>query len=82
VPRSEGAAERAAERGIARRGDTATHTGDFGPRSGTLRLDYVLPSRDLPVLGGSVFWPRAGEPDAKIAAASDHHLVWVDVAPR
>ena len=82
VPRSEGAVERATERGIARRGDTATHTGDFGPNAGTLRLDYVLPSRDLPVRGGGVFWPRKGEPGAEIAEASDHHLVWIDIAPR
>lgn len=81
-PRSEGAVERAAERGIARRGDTSTHTGDFGPRAGTLRLDYVLPSRDLPLRGGGVFWPRRGEPGAGIADASDHHLVWIDVGPR
>lgn len=82
VPRSEGAVQRAAERGIARKGDTATHTGDFGPNAGTLRLDYALPSRDLPVRGGGVYWPRTGEPGAEIAAASDHHLVWIDIGPR
>lgn len=81
VPRSDGAAERAVRHGIAREGDPATHTGDFGPRTGTLRLDYALPSRDLPLRGGGVFWPRDGEPGADIASASDHYLVWIDVAP-
>lgn len=80
IPRSEGAVERAAERGVARRGDVATHTGDFGPNAGTLRLDYVLPSRNLRVLGNGVFWPKRGTPESEIAGASDHHLVWVDLA--
>jgi hypothetical protein len=81
VPRSEGAVERARLRGHPRRGDPSTHTGDFGPAVGTLRLDYVLPSRDLPLRGGGVFWPRPGEPGAELIDASDHHLVWIDVAP-
>ena len=81
IPRSAGATERALQRGIARRGDIAAHTGDFGPNSGTLRLDYVLPSRGLQVVGSGVFWPRADEPGADIVAASDHHLVWIDIAP-
>lgn len=78
IPRSAGAVERAAERRLPRNGDTATHTGDFGPKAGTLRLDYVLPSRGLDVVGEGVFWPASSDPDAAIAAASDHHLVWVD----
>jgi endonuclease/exonuclease/phosphatase family metal-dependent hydrolase len=80
IPRSAGAVERAAERKLPRRGDVATHTGDFGPNSGTLRLDYVLPSRGLQVRDSGVFWPAASLPDAAIAGASDHHLVWIDVA--
>jgi endonuclease/exonuclease/phosphatase family metal-dependent hydrolase len=84
VPRSPGAARRAAGYGLPRKGDVAAHTGDFGPRSGTLRLDYVLPSRGWRVLDGGVFWPLPEDPDAAIAAASDHHLVWLDLqrAPR
>lgn len=80
VPRSSGATERAGERAIVRNGDVATHTGDFGPKSGTLRLDYVLPSRNLLVSDGGVFWPASSEPGSKIAAASDHYLVWLDLA--
>ena len=79
VPRSAGALERATAHGLPRAGDPASHTGDFGPRAGTLRLDYVLPSRDLPVRDGGVFWPRDGEAGANAAAASDHRLVWLDL---
>lgn len=79
VPRSDGAGQRAAERGIARKGDVSRHTGDFGPKAGTLRLDYVLPSRDFKVTDSGVFWPANGSPDAAIAEASDHHLVWLDL---
>ena len=80
VPRSRGAVERARERGLPRQGDVASHTGDFGPRGGTLRLDYVLPSRNLAVRDGGVYWPEPGTPGAEVAGASDHYLVWVDVA--
>ncbi|HEY4582751.1 MAG TPA: endonuclease/exonuclease/phosphatase family protein [Lysobacter sp.] len=82
VPTSQGAAERAADYGFPRRGDVATHTGDFGPGTGTLRLDYVLPSRNLPVRGGGVFWPKRGEPGSELLDASDHHPVWLDIGPR
>ncbi len=68
-----------AEKGIVRRGAPQHATGDFGPRSGTLRLDYVLPSTGFSHLGSGVFWPAEGSTDAKIADGSDHHLVWVDV---
>lgn len=81
VPRSTGAAPRAAERGLVRRGDLRSHTGDFGPEGGTLRLDYVLPSTGLRVTDGGVFWPASGEPGSDIVDASDHHLVWVDLVP-
>ena len=68
-----------AEKGILRRGAPQHATGDFGPRSGTMRLDYVLPSTGLSYIGSGVFWPANDSPEAKIADGSDHHLVWVDV---
>jgi len=68
-----------AEKGIVRRGAPQHATGDFGPRSGTMRLDYVLPSTGLSYIGSGVFWPANESPEAKIADGSDHHLVWVDV---
>ncbi|HBN54020.1 MAG TPA: endonuclease [Stenotrophomonas sp.] len=68
-----------AEKGIVRRGAPQHATGDFGPRSGTMRLDYVLPSTGFDYIGSGVFWPAGDSPEAKIADGSDHHLVWVDV---
>ncbi|UNK50482.1 endonuclease/exonuclease/phosphatase family protein [Lysobacter sp. S4-A87] len=87
TPRSEGAIEvgqRYAKTGIARRGSPAHATGDFGPKAGTMRLDYVLPSVGFSIEGSGVFWPAATQPEAAIADGSDHHLVWVDMgmAPR
>lgn len=82
VPTGEGGPARAKRYGFARRGDVATHTGDFGPAAGTLRLDYVLPSKGLPVRGGGIFWPADGQPGSELLDASDHHLVWLDFAPR
>ena len=47
---------------------------------GRLRVDYVLPSRDLEVTGAGVFWPAPGETGRDAAlAASRHRLVWVDL---
>jgi hypothetical protein len=79
VPRSTGAADQSAAYGLPRRGDPRAHTGDFGPRTGTLRLDYVLPSRGLAVLDGGVWWPPPDTPGATIADGSDHRLVWLDL---
>ncbi|GAB3732399.1 endonuclease/exonuclease/phosphatase family protein [Luteimonas pelagia] len=79
VPRSAGAVAQARAHGLPRRGDPATHTGDFGPKAGTMRLDYVLPSRDLAIVDGGVFWPAPGQPGEGIAAGSDHRLVWLDL---
>jgi endonuclease/exonuclease/phosphatase family metal-dependent hydrolase len=79
VPTSNGARAQAARYGHLREGNTATHTGDFGPSAGTLRIDYVLPSRQLNVRDGGVFWPATGEPGHDWIDASDHHLVWLDL---
>ena len=82
TPRSKGAVDVAAtyaKTGIVHRGSPAHATGDFGPKVGTLRLDYVLPSVGLSVQDSGVFWPAEGAADAAIADGSDHHLVWVDV---
>ena len=47
-----------------------------------MRIDYLLPSRDLEMKAGGVFWPVAAE-DAEGAElaerASDHRLVWLDL---
>lgn len=64
------------------KGDPALDTADWpdadGP--GNLRVDYVLPSRDLKVLDAGVFWPAPDDPMAEtVALASRHRLVWVDI---
>ena len=43
-----------------------------------MRVDYVLPSAALTVLGSGVFWPA----DSTLleAAETSHRLVWVDIA--
>ena len=49
---------------------------------GGTRVDYVLPSRALEVLGGGVFNPdsTADPASATLArAASDHRMVWLDM---
>jgi endonuclease/exonuclease/phosphatase family metal-dependent hydrolase len=82
APRSAGAVEAATRVGggnTGQRGDPAKDTGDFGPKVGNLRLDYVLPSANLRVVASGVFWPKAGEPGSAWIDASDHHLVWVDL---
>ncbi|MCZ8153917.1 MAG: endonuclease/exonuclease/phosphatase family protein [Rhodobacteraceae bacterium] len=61
-------------------GDPALDTVLY-PALGGLRLDYILPSRDLAVAAAGVLWPPAEDPfAATLAAASRHAPVWVDVA--
>jgi hypothetical protein len=75
-----------APRGTHRRTEPA-HQGDpaldtvLYETLGGLRLDYVLPSRDLAITAAGVLWPPADDPFADtLAAASRHYPVWVDVA--
>lgn len=56
-------------------------TAKFGQDFRT-RVDYLLPSTEVHVRAGGVFWPAAAEdPEgARLAeTASDHRLVWIDV---
>lgn len=83
TPRSEGGAEAArayASKGIEHHGSPAHVTGDFGPKTGAMRLDYVLPSTGFGLIESGVFWPPTASEDAKIADGSDHHLIWVDLS--
>ena len=82
VPTSQGAVLAAAE-GVNRHhgGDPAADTGDFsedGP--GNMRIDYLLPSRNLQPVDAGVFWPPPGEIGVDWIHASDHRLVWLDIA--
>lgn len=64
----------------AHRGDPALDTVLY-PRLGGLRLDYILPSRDLALRGAGVLWPPPEDPLAPVlAAASRHYPVWVDLS--
>ena len=82
TPRSEGAV-REAEEVAANHGhrSAAMHdTANFGPRNGNFRVDYVLPSVGLSVVDSGVFWPAPGEPGHDWLEATDHRMVWVDLA--
>ena len=88
-PVSRGAVEAAATQryaNLTHRGDAALDTADFAdnPGPGNLRVDYVLPSRNLPVRDAGVFWPMADEPGSELTGqypfpSSDHRLVWADL---
>lgn len=83
-PISAGAVQAAQLQGFAntrQRGPAALDTADFPDQTGpgNLRVDYVLPSSNLRLIDSGVFWPTTDEPDAQLGAASDHHLVWVEV---
>ena len=82
APRSEGAAPAARAAGGANaghRGDASEDTGDFGPKVGNLRLDYLLPSAGLRATGSGVHWPLPVAPEYEATTATDHHLVWIDL---
>ena len=82
-PKSAGAAAAAQEGANARqRGTPAQDTADWrdDPGPGNLRVDYLLPSRDLAVTGAGVFWPAPGAPLADVVAAGPpHRMVWIDL---
>lgn len=67
--------ERRGAQGVDRRSTTA----QFG--RGEMRVDYVLPSANVRVIGSGVFWPSSGELGHDWIQASDHRLVWVDIEP-
>ncbi len=83
VPKSQGGIETAKRdggRNGEHKGDAACDTGDFNDESvGNLRIDYVLPSRNLEVIDSGVFWPASEEEGAELVDASDHRLVWIDI---
>jgi hypothetical protein len=92
-PASDGGSAAAAAQGGAnagQEGDPALDTADWQDEGrgapGNLRVDFVLPSRGLEIVGAGVFWPAADDPLARLVAergderaSSDHRLVWVDV---
>lgn len=83
APRSKGATQAATESGemnADHRGNAAYDTGDFNDETvGNLRIDYVLPSKNLELVASGVFWPAKNESGYELNDASDHHLVWIDI---
>ncbi len=87
TPSSEGAVEASRAAGFVEtswRGNPAHATAQFADVAAPLRVDYVLPSRDLVVLDAGVFWPTPTDPLHRLTGgsplpSSDHRLVWVDV---
>jgi Endonuclease/Exonuclease/phosphatase family len=89
TPTSPGGPEQAVLQGganLIHRGDPAFDTADFldVPGPGNLRVDYVLPSKNLRMLDAGVFWPLSTDPLFRLVGVfpfptSDHRLVWVDV---
>lgn len=84
TPKSTGGQYWADEQGkknLEHKGDPLHDTGDFGDdRVGNMRVDYALPSKSLKVVNSGVFWPKPGEKGSDEVKASDHRLVWIDVA--
>lgn len=69
------------QRELDQSGDPALDTVLYPPPLGALRLDYVLPSRDLPVLASGVLRPAPTDPlAATMAVASRHYPVWADLS--
>ena len=85
VPHSNGSNEastRQAGINLEHLGNPASDTGDFNDKyTGNMRIDYVLPSATLNVVGCGVYWPASDEPGHELVDVSDHRLVWLDVVP-
>ncbi len=89
VPTSPGSAEASRiQAGVntEHNGNPGQDTADFEDRSvGNLRVDYVLPSTDLKILGSGIFWPESTNPLSRlvlmtpVVASSDHRLVYLDL---
>jgi endonuclease/exonuclease/phosphatase family metal-dependent hydrolase len=82
APESNGAVESGLLVGrgnIGQKNPPAQDTGNFGPRIGNLRLDYVLPSQEFRVIASGVFWPKVGETGSEWIDVTDHHMVWLDL---
>ena len=88
APSSEGAVDAARRSGginDRHASDPRHDTASFAARGpGNLRVDYVLPSRELRIVDAAVFWPTADDPLFRLVGdfpfpSSDHRLVWADL---
>jgi hypothetical protein len=89
TPSSPGAVQQSALQGGANtthRGDPAFDTADFADNApGNLRVDYVLPRKNMKIRDAAVFWPLNDDPFFRLVGtfpfpSSDHRLVWVDAS--
>ena len=88
TPSSAGGLEAAGQGGMnaTQTGDPRFDTADFNDRAvGNLRVDYLLPSKDITVCDGGVFWPTRSDGAGPLVhgeppPSSDHRLVWIDVS--
>jgi hypothetical protein len=66
-------------------GNPAYDTADFADNNpGNLRVDYVLPRKNLRIIDAGVFWPTTDDPLFSLVGtfpfpSSDHRLVWIDL---
>jgi hypothetical protein len=88
TPTSPGAVEQNALQGginVTHKSDPKFDTADFADNApGNLRADYVLPRKNIKIVGSGVFWPLMSDPLFRLVGVfpfptSDHRLVWVDV---
>jgi hypothetical protein len=88
TPTSPGAVEQNALQGginLTHKSDPKFDTADFADNApGNLRADYVLPRKNIKIVGSGVFWPLMSDPLFRLVGVfpfptSDHRLVWVDV---
>jgi Endonuclease/Exonuclease/phosphatase family len=97
TPASAGGADEAVRQGGAnatQRGDPQFDTADFfDVAPGNLRVDYVLPRKNLQLVDAGVFWPLRTDPLFRLTGVfdpaawgpvgnfptSDHRSVWIDV---
>jgi hypothetical protein len=89
TPSSAGAVEQTALQGganLTHLSDPQYDTADFADGApGNLRADYVLPRKNLRIVGAGVYWPLSTDPAfAPVGTfpfpSSDHRLVWIDIA--
>ena len=84
IPASEGAIEASLEQGglnLKQVSDPKYDTSDFNDEfTGNLRLDYLLPAKEIPVIDCGVFWPAKDQIGHELIEFSDHRLVWLDIA--
>jgi hypothetical protein len=88
IPTSPGGPEQDALQGGINAGhisDPAFDTADFSDSApGNLRVDYVLPRKNIKIVDSGVFWPLSTDPLFPLIGlwpfpSSDHKLVWIDI---